>query len=35
MTEQVAEGRHEGVRDFGVGLRLVFDGLEAIRGEGG
>lgn len=34
MTEHVADGRHDGVHDFGFGLRLILDGLEALRPKG-
>lgn len=31
MAEHVADGRHDGIHDFSFGLRLILDGLEALR----
>lgn len=34
-AEQVADGRHDGRQDFGLGLRILLDGLERLRGTEG
>ena len=31
LSQQVIDGHHDGLHDFGFGLELILDGLEGLR----